>query len=114
MEYAPHDQHFSTGQRVLEEVAGMEAEPIREPVLLHITIEGLLEGRQIETTTRQVSVVLRDLNEETALGGTNIDDCLVIVPRELHGERPRHRQGLGRLGFGKTFERRLIGVPGGV
>ena len=75
------------GQRVGEEVTGMEAQPVGEPEAGDVVLEERADRGQVEAAARDVLVRAGDCHRQTALGGADVDERLVLVPGELGGDR---------------------------
>ena len=62
VEDVAHHEHVDRGQRVLEEVAGMEGEALVELLLPDVALEHRLDDGKVIAEARQTRVGARDLS----------------------------------------------------
>ena len=92
MEDVSHHEHVGFRQLVREEVAGGEPEPFLHAVVFDVVLEDRRHLGQVEADAREVLVRERDLHREVALGRPDVDERLVLVPRELPLRSPGWRR----------------------
>jgi hypothetical protein len=109
----PHNEYICCWQRVLDEVARVEAQPVAEAVRVDVFFEEWPDGRQVEASAREVVVGLGHLYRQGALGRSDVHEGLVSVPRELVGYRHRRAEAGAAHGFEETLEAGWVGVKGG-
>src|SRR5882724_6309871 len=105
MEHAAHDQHVRGRQGFYEEVAGIETQAMAEVPLADVLFEHGAHLRQIETSSPNVRVSLRDLDRKAPFGRTNIDERLVSVPWKFLGDCLGSKDGAPRHSFDESAER---------
>src|SRR3954453_4489172 len=79
-----------------------------------MTLEQGLEWRQVEADAGQVLMDLRDLDQQAALGGSDIGDRLMLGPGELCRKRLCDRQRCCGHGACECFERARISQSIGI
>ena len=73
MKDVAHHQHVGARQRIVEEVAGREAQALGEPDGGDVGLEDRLERRKVEAAAGDVVVRERDLDRDRALGAADVD-----------------------------------------
>jgi len=76
-----HHQHVGAGQRVGEEIAGVEGQPPGQAMRRGMRLEQRAQRRQVEAAAGQVRMGERDLRGQPALGTADIDEAAVLPPR---------------------------------
>src|SRR5687767_12559549 len=85
----PHDEDVRGGERIFEEVPSGEREAALETERFHIGLEHRADGRQVKLAAAQVRVRERYLDRDAALRAADINERLVLLPRELLRNRDR-------------------------
>ena len=128
VENVAHHHDIDLWQGIVEETSRGEVEPVRQAVLSDVGLEDGAHLGKVEAQTCQVGMSEGDLDGEVTLGGSRIDEGLVVRPRKLCGDRnvrattdARHRGKelfeLGRSGVEGVEERftaargSIIGLP---
>src|SRR5207302_11086213 len=77
-----HAQYVRARERIGEEVARQEAQPVGESCLSDVFVEERLDLGQIEPTTGDVLVGAGDSHRYAALRTADVDERLVALPWE--------------------------------
>ncbi len=112
MQDAPPHENVRRGQRIIEEVARVEAQPVVETVRLDVPLEDRTNGWKIKPAAREVVVGQRNLDRQPTLRRPDVHEGLVPIPRELAHDRHRRSHADARHGLEEAFETARIGVKG--
>ena len=108
-----HDEDVGIGQRVGEEVAGLEAEAVTEPEGGDVLLEDRTDDRQVEAAAAEMAVRQGDLHGEAALGGADVDERPVLLPGELLRHRSCRAEADARHGLEEEAQARGVRVESG-
>ena len=99
MKDVSHHHHVSLRQIVLEEVAGLELQPVCDANSRHVFLEDRRHFREVETRAGEMRIREGDLRRQIALGRADVDERAVVLPRKRVRDRqvravadPRHRR----------------------
>jgi hypothetical protein len=108
MQDVTHDEDVGGGERVGEEVAGIEPQPVGEPVRGDVVVEDRPSCREVQPAAGQVRVAQRELHWYASFGGADVDDGVIAIPGELLRDRPRGADAEAGHGVQELPEAALI------
>ena len=112
VENVAHHHDIDLWQGIVEETSRGEVEPVRQAVLSDVGLEDGAHLGKVEAQTCQVGMSEGDLDGEVTLGGSRIDEGLVVRPRKLCGDRNVRATTDARHRGKELFELGRIGVEG--
>jgi len=112
VENVAHHHDIDLWQGIVEETSRGEVEPVRQAVLSDVGVEDGAHLGKVEAQICRVGMSEGDLDGEVTLGGSRIDEGLVVRPRKLCGDRNVRATTDARYRGKELFELGRIGLQG--